>query len=88
MASDLRLALDAWKEADANARAAESLLRQAWSQYEQNRANAVPGELVRQVRELRAKANERLKMAVKLLNPERPTAAANKKVSLLGWRDR
>ena len=74
MPSDLKSALDSWKEVDANARAAEGLLRQAWADYEGRRTTAIPAEMLKQVAELRTSANDRLKVALKLLNPERPGA--------------
>ena len=76
MPQDLKSALQSWKEADANARAAESLLRDAWTDFEARRADAIPGELVKQVAQLRSTANDHLKTALKLLKPERPRLSA------------
>lgn len=59
-----QLALDAWKRADAEARAAESRLLAAWELYEKQLV-AAPGEdLLRQVAHLRAQANEHLGQAM------------------------
>ena len=77
LSHDLKSAVASWKVADASARAAENLLKQAWSDYEERRVTGIPSELVKQATELRASANERLKVAVRLMSPERPVATAS-----------
>lgn len=62
--SESRQALEAWKHADADARAVESRLLAAWELYEKHLV-AVPGEdLLRQVAQLRGQANEKLSLAM------------------------
>lgn len=62
--SDSRLALEAWKRADADARAAESRLLAAWELYEKHLVAAPGTDLLRQVAQLRGQANEKLSLAM------------------------
>jgi molybdopterin biosynthesis enzyme len=73
MSQDARSALQSWKIADANARVAESQLRQAWAQVEAHRIEVVPHELAKTAAELRAQANDQLKLTLRLLRPEHPS---------------
>jgi hypothetical protein len=70
MSQDARSALQLWKIAEANARVAESRLRQAWAEIEARRIEAVPHELAKAAAELRAQANDQLKLTLRLLRPE------------------
>jgi len=70
MSQDARSALQSWKIAEANARVAESQLRQAWAEVEAHRTEVVPRELARNAAELRAQANDQLKLTLRLLRPE------------------
>ena len=56
--------LDAWKHADAEARAHESRLLAAWELYEKQLVAAPSEELLRQVAQSRALANEKLSQAL------------------------
>jgi hypothetical protein len=62
-----RQAFDAWKEADALARTAETRLALAWDGYFKRRADPPPRELVNEVATLRATANEKLSTAMRAL---------------------
>ena len=62
--SESRQALDAWKRADADARAVESRLLAAWELYEKHLVAAPDAELLRQVAQQRAQANEKLSLAM------------------------
>jgi molybdopterin biosynthesis enzyme len=70
MSQDARSALQSWKIAEANARVAESQLRQAWAEVEAHRIQTVPHELAKTAAELRAQANDQLKLTLRLLRPE------------------
>ena len=67
MIPSARQAFDAWKEADALARKAETRLALAWDGYFQRRAEPPPRELVSEVATLRATANEKLSTAMQAL---------------------
>ena len=62
--SESRQALEAWKRADAEARAVESRLLAAWELYEKHLVAAPGEELLRQVAQLRGLANEKLSLAM------------------------
>lgn len=64
---DVRRAFDAWKQADAQARGAETRLALAWEGYFSHRGEPPPHELVREVSSLRAVANERLSVTMRAL---------------------
>jgi len=77
-----RNAFEAWKEADALARGAETRLAEAWDGYFRSRS-APPGrELVHEVARLRVAANEKLSAAMQALGgksgdgPTRPGVAS------------
>ena len=78
MSQDARSALQSWKIAEANARVAESQLRQAWTEFEARRIAAVPPSLAKTAFELRAQANDKLKLTLKLLRPEHQTGSSEK----------
>lgn len=67
MIPSARQAFDAWKEADALARDAETQLAQAWDGYFRRRAEPPPRELVHEVATLRATANQKLSVAMQAL---------------------
>jgi hypothetical protein len=58
------VALEAWRTADAHARAAEGRLREAWNDYAAKHSAPPPKELVDDVSRLRAAANEKLTGAI------------------------
>jgi hypothetical protein len=60
---DSRQALEQWKRADAEARAAESRLLAAWELYEKRLVAPPAEDLLLQVSALRARANEQLSQA-------------------------
>jgi hypothetical protein len=62
--SESRQALEAWKRADADARVVESRLLAAWELYEKHLVAAPDTDLLRQVAQLRAQANEKLSLAM------------------------
>jgi hypothetical protein len=70
-----QLALDAWKRADAEARAAESRLLAAWELYEKQLVVAPDEALLRQVAHLRAQANDQLAQAMITLAASRDNRA-------------
>jgi predicted ATPase len=70
MSQDARSALQSWKIADANARVAESQLRQAWAEIEARHSTVVPDQLAKVAAQLRAQANDQLKLTLRLLRPE------------------
>lgn len=77
MNDEARRAFDAWKQADAQARGAETRLALAWDGYFSRRGEPPPPELVHEVSSLRAVANERLSAAMRALgmrHGERPSA--------------
>jgi hypothetical protein len=67
MATDPQKALDSWKDADANARAAENLLKQAWQAVDAGRMVSVPESLLKSVADLRSHANDKLTVALQVL---------------------
>ncbi len=62
--SESRQALDAWKRADAEARAVESRLLAAWELYEKRLVAAPDADLLRQVAQRRGHATEKLALAM------------------------
>ena len=72
MLEDARSAMKSWKEAEAAARAAESQLRQAWAESVGRRRKSVPAQLAKSAAALRAQANDKLRLTLRLMNPERP----------------
>lgn len=71
MTDRLTAAIDAWRQADAEARAAENLLAQAWEDFDARRGPPVSAQLIAQVARLRDQANDRLTVALSLLQQAR-----------------
>ncbi|MBG9386982.1 hypothetical protein [Caenimonas aquaedulcis] len=69
MPQHLKAAIDAWHMADADARAAEALLNQAW-EHQLQQGTPVPPDLVDAVKKARKKANELLSTATDLMSPD------------------
>jgi hypothetical protein len=65
----LKAAIEAWREADAKAKAAEAALAGVMDAAFNRRIVGVPDDLVRTASRLRADANERLKEAVAAMRP-------------------
>jgi len=68
MSIDAQKALEAWKDADANARVAETLLKQAWEEVDAGRLVSVPESLIKSVSSLRSHANDKLTVALQALS--------------------
>ena len=60
-------AVEAWKEANDEARIAESILARAWADFEAGRAGPVHPDLIREVAQARSKANDKLTVALREL---------------------
>jgi hypothetical protein len=71
-----RQAYDEWKLADARAREAEARLASAWDTYFEVRMNPPPAELIQEVSRLRAVANDRLTVAMLMMDNKRSDVAA------------
>ncbi|HSV44339.1 MAG TPA: hypothetical protein VLJ58_01000 [Ramlibacter sp.] len=69
MRPELRSAIDVWKQADANAQAAEKRLAEQWQKYCAKGPEAT-NEMASEVRRLRSMANERLAAALSLMKPD------------------
>ena len=63
-----QLAVEAWKEADAQARDAELRLKAAWDEYEDRRGPPPPEHLMVEVARMRRLANEKLGVAMMLMS--------------------
>ena len=63
-----QLAVEAWKTADAQARAAELRLKAAWDLYEARRDVPPSEDLMAEVARLRRLANEKLGVAMMLMS--------------------
>jgi hypothetical protein len=72
--NEIQQAIDAWKEADRAAAAAEKLVADASSRYFQRLGPPPSDEMVGDARMLRSLAQERLERAMRLMN----CAAANR----------
>jgi hypothetical protein len=66
-----RQAYQEWKQADARAREVESRLAHSWDEYFASRGPAPTQELIQEVSQLRAIANDRLTAAMIALGPTR-----------------
>lgn len=64
-----REAVEAWKRADAEAKAAEGRLRAAWDIYAYDRNQPPSADLMVEVSRLRGIANGKLAEAIRLTNP-------------------
>lgn len=74
MTNRSREAVEAWKAADAEAKAAEGRLKAAWDIYEYDRNQPPSAELMADVSRLRAIANDKLAIAMALTNPGRKSS--------------
>lgn len=66
-----REAFNAWKQADAQARSAETRLALAWEGYFSHRSEPPSRDLVREVSTLRGVANDKLSTAMQALGAKR-----------------
>jgi hypothetical protein len=66
-----RQAYEEWKLADARARQAEGRLAKAWDDYFGTRTTPPPAELIQEVSQLRAVANDRLTAAMLMMGVAR-----------------
>lgn len=67
----VREAVQAWKDADAAAKAAEDRLKAAWEVYDKDRSQPPSADLMVEVSRLRGIARDRLAVAMMLTNPNR-----------------
>ena len=70
-----RQAYEEWKHADARARQAESRLAQAWDEYFAARSAPPGADLIQEVSQLRAVANDRLTAAMLMMGMARRSDA-------------
>ena len=68
MTTDLRSAIDAWREAVAEAQAAEWLLDETWHHYLDRRGPPVTEGLVKEVAQFRNRAEDRRARALALMH--------------------
>lgn len=66
MVNRVREAIQAWKTADGEAKAAEGRLKAAWDIYDRDRHLPPSADLMVEVSQLRAVANDKLALAMKL----------------------
>jgi hypothetical protein len=78
MSGDLKNAIKQWRDADTEARSAEHLLTQAYSNIFAKKESTVALELIDQVARMRARSNEFLMEALDLMKIERVEAIARK----------
>jgi hypothetical protein len=78
MSDDLIRAIKLWRDADTEARSAEHLLTQAYSNVLAKKESTVAIELIDQVARTRARSNEFLMEALDLMKVERVEAIARK----------
>jgi hypothetical protein len=67
MTTDLTSAIDAWKEAVADAEAAQKLLDETWHCYLDRRGPAATDGLVKEVAQFRTRAEARLNLVLSLM---------------------
>ena len=67
MTTDLTSAIDAWKEAVADAEAAQKLLDETWHCYLDRRGPAATDGLVKEVAQFRSRAEARLNLVLTLM---------------------
>ena len=67
MPNEVQEALDAWRAADTNARAAEAVLSNAWAAFDIDQGPPVESFLMEEVSRLRAIANDKLTVAMVLM---------------------
>lgn len=87
MTSELDDAYDAWKKADAAARAVEANLESVWERYDCARGEPPSDQLVHEAWRLRARANENLSVAIELMMEEKkiegyPSERASRRMAL------
>ena len=68
MTTDLKSAINTWREAVADAQAAEWLLDETWHHYLDRRGPAVTDGLVKEVAQFRSRAEARLTRALALMH--------------------
>lgn len=68
MTKDVQSAIATWRQADAEARAAEASLAQARAEYESRRGPAVAEVLIQQAAKARARANDKLTIALAMIS--------------------
>jgi ferric-dicitrate binding protein FerR (iron transport regulator) len=66
-----RQAYEEWKQADARAREAEGRLARTWDEYFGSRKTPPTAELIQEVSQLRAVANDRLTAAMLMMGAAR-----------------
>lgn len=71
MTKEVQVAIATWREAVAEARAAEALLAHARSDYESRRGSAVSDVLVQEVAKARARANDKLSLALAMISAKK-----------------
>jgi ferric-dicitrate binding protein FerR (iron transport regulator) len=69
MSQIAKTAIEAWKEANDEARIAENRLSRAWDEFDLRRNQAVDPALIKEVSDLRARANALLSVALESLKP-------------------
>ncbi len=67
MTKDVQVAIASWKQADTEARAAESALARARAEFESRRGPAVSGVLLQEAAEARKRANDKLSVALAMI---------------------
>jgi hypothetical protein len=67
MIKDVQGAIATWKQADAEARAAAALLARAYHEYESKQAPAISDILLQEAAKARARANEKLSLALEMI---------------------
>ena len=67
MTHDVQGAIATWKQADADARAAETLLATAREEFESRRGPAVSDVLFQEVAKARKRANDKLTVALSMI---------------------
>ena len=69
MAQDPKSAIDAWREANDEARALENMMSRAWDAFAARKGPPVNEGLMKEVRDARKRASDLLCIAMKLLKP-------------------
>lgn len=71
MTERARQAYEEWKQADARARQSEARLAKAWDDYFATRGSPPSADLIQEVSQLRAVANDRLTAAMLMMGAAR-----------------
>jgi ferric-dicitrate binding protein FerR (iron transport regulator) len=64
MSAQAKLAYETWRKADAEAREAETRLREAWERYDSREGEPPSADLMAEVSRLRATASDKLTAAM------------------------